>query len=179
VQEQRRARLTEELAQLTARLGPVVDPAAVFLPERETVMRPHLIAPLLEQGIFADYPSAARWLKANLRPTVQVSRLELPAAIALIHAAGGQATLAHPGYGVVEGWLDPERDLPALAALGLDAVEIEYPYALCSPHLFDLAREQDVIARLRAVAARCGLAETAGSDSHRREEFLTRWAVVR
>ncbi|MCS6801613.1 MAG: PHP domain-containing protein [Chloroflexota bacterium] len=179
VQALRRRRTEEELAQVNAQLNGVLRPEEVFVPPRETFMRPNLIQPLLDRGVFPTYESAARWFREQIRPTTTLARLSVPEAIALIHAAGGRAAIAHPAYGIREGWFDPERDLRAFAAAGLDAVETDYPYAACSPHLFDATAEQAVIARLRAVAADLGLGETSGSDSHRHADFLARWALAR
>ena len=70
-------------------------------------------------------------------------------AIAMVHAAGGLAILAHPGAGGTR-----ER-IEALAAVGLDGVEVKHPSH--SP--------QDV-ARLRACVEQLGLISSGGSDWH-------------
>lgn len=70
-------------------------------------------------------------------------------AIAMVHAAGGLAVLAHPGSGGTR-----ER-IEALVALGLDGVEVKHPSH--SP--------QDV-ARLRACVDQLGLIASGGSDWH-------------
>jgi predicted metal-dependent phosphoesterase TrpH len=69
--------------------------------------------------------------------------------VAIIHAAGGIASLAHPGV--------TRRDdlIPALAAAGLDAIEVRH-----SDH--DEATE----ARYRAVARARGMFASGGSDFH-------------
>jgi predicted metal-dependent phosphoesterase TrpH len=69
--------------------------------------------------------------------------------IRVVHEAGGVVSMAHPGV--------TKRDdlIPALAAAGLDALEVRH-----SDH--DEATE----ARYRTLAAELGLAATAGSDYH-------------
>ncbi|GIW08130.1 MAG: phosphatase [Dehalococcoidia bacterium] len=179
VQALRRTRTEEELAQLNERLNGVLAAEEVFVPPRETFMRPNLILPLLDRGIFSSYAAAARWFREHIRPTTTLVRPTVPEAIALIHAAGGRAAIAHPAYGMVEGWLNLESDLSAFAAAGLDAVETDYPYAVCSPHMFDTAGEAAAIDRIRTMAKAIGLAETVGSDGHRQAELRARWAIER
>ncbi len=179
IQALRRARTEEELTQVNERLDGILPHEEVFIAPRETFLRPNLILPLLDRGVFPSYRAAARWFREHIRPTTAVPRLSVPEAIALIHAAGGRAAIAHPAYGVVEGWLDLEADLRQFAEAGLDAVETDYPYALCSPDLFDAEREAAVIARVRAAATGLGLAETVGSDGHREAELRARWAIAR
>jgi len=69
--------------------------------------------------------------------------------IRVVHEAGGVVSMAHPGL--------TKRDdlIPAMAAAGLDALEVRH-----SDH--DAATE----ARYRALASALGLAATAGSDYH-------------
>ncbi len=70
-------------------------------------------------------------------------------AIALVHAAGGVASLAHPppAFG--------DDEFTELAALGLDALEARYPWGRSSPG-----------GRLREAAGRLGLLTSGGSDCH-------------
>lgn len=70
-------------------------------------------------------------------------------AIALVRAAGGVTSLAHPPSDLTE---DQFADL---RAAGLDALEVVYPWGRRSP-----------AARLRETAARLGLAVSGGSDCH-------------
>ncbi|MEN9938056.1 MAG: hypothetical protein RLZZ387_4635 [Chloroflexota bacterium] len=76
--------------------------------------------------------------------------------IAAAHAAGGLAVLAHPGRskGIYAIPADDD-DIAAMAAAGLDGVEVFYP-----------AHSEEQQARYRALAARHGLLITGGSDSH-------------
>ena len=85
-------------------------------------------------------------LARKVRPKVLVPIEE---AIRLVHAAGGVASLAHPPSDLTD------EQFEALRAAGLDAVEAVYPWGRNSPAV-----------RLRATAAKLGLAVSGGSDCH-------------
>jgi predicted metal-dependent phosphoesterase TrpH len=80
-----------------------------------------------------------------------VPKLLLPVeeAIRLVGEAGGVASLAHPSHDLTD------EDFHTLAALGLAALEVEYPWGRNSRSAY-----------LREVAARLGLVVTGGSDCH-------------
>lgn len=86
-------------------------------------------------------------------------------AIDATHAAGGMAVLAHPGaYPRV-------RDIGAvvgrLAALGLDGIEVRYPYAFNRGNFGASAAQVDaLIASFADLARTHGLLITGGSDYH-------------
>ncbi len=97
---------------LTPRLSPIaLEPVSV----RDTLMKPHLVHAMLAQGLFADYRAAAYWLGQNARVAVEVPRLPLDRAMAMVRAAGGEAVLAHPGYLVREGGVPLEPLVRELA----------------------------------------------------------------
>jgi 3',5'-nucleoside bisphosphate phosphatase len=112
--------------------------------------RPHVARALVADGWATDVRDAFdRYLGAGRPAFVAKEQLEMREAIAMVHAAGGLAVLAHPGPGGTR-----ER-IEALAALGLDGVEVKHPSH--SP--------QDV-ARLRACVDQLGLIPSGGSDWH-------------
>ncbi len=90
-----------------------------------------------------------RYLHDRSDVVVPKKRLPLGEALDLVRAAGGVAALAHPRYDVTR------EGLAELRALGLRAIEVEYPE-------FRPGR----IRELRAWAAGLGLAVTGGSDCH-------------
>ena len=73
----------------------------------------------------------------------------LDEAIALVHACGGIAVLAHPG-----GTGTADR-ISALAHVGLDGVEVLHP-----------SHSGEDRARLQALVQQFGLVPSGGSDSH-------------
>jgi len=171
VRAARTERARRELALVRERLGEhALGVADVFAPGRDTLMRPHFIRPLVARGLFATYQEGRDWFHA-LGPTgVAVPKPKVADATAMIHAAGGRAVLAHPGYYWKDGFPILER-LRALRALGLDGVELDYPYSSTSPELFvngdaELFRED-----LRAAGEALGLAFTRGSDAHTKADF--------
>jgi predicted metal-dependent phosphoesterase TrpH len=139
--------------------------ADIFLPGRQTFMKPHFIHPLLNKGLFPTYEAANAWYKREVRSGIEVRKPPLGEAIRHVHAAGGWAVLAHPAYYEKDG-VDAIARLGELVALGLDGVEVEYPYEVCSPGRFTRAQREEHAARLGEAAMRLGLRLTRGSDGH-------------
>ncbi|MCU0237431.1 MAG: PHP domain-containing protein [Acidobacteria bacterium] len=147
----------------------VVDSKKVFLPQRDTLMKPHLVHAMIGQGLFADYRQAAGWLSEIARVQVHVPKLPLADAIAMIRNAGGEAVLAHPGYMVKETDISLLSFLEQFIPCGLAGMEVDYPYFQekePGPPFPDPASEQAMVAELRALAERFHLKATRGSDAH-------------
>ena len=114
------------------------------------VGRPHVARALVADGWATDARDAFdRYLGAGKPAYVAKDQLGMASAIAIIHAAGGLAVLAHPGPAGTR-----ER-LTALAALGLDGVEVRHP-----------GHSPSDTNRLAALAAQLGLLMSGGSDWH-------------
>ena len=112
--------------------------------------RPHVARALIANGWAGDLRTAFdRYLGAGRPAYVAKDRLSLADAIGMVHRAGGVAVLAHPGAAAT-----PER-LKALAALGLDGVEVRHP-----------SHDEGEIARILALTERLGLVPSGGSDWH-------------
>src|SRR5439155_24890215 len=122
-----------------------------------SVGRPHVAGVLLGKGYVASIQEAFDVWLAKGRPAYLERDRLLPAeAIALAHASGAVAVLAHPtSLGFDAATL--EEFVAGLAADGLDGLECEY--GRYSP---------DLRAWLRSLAGRLGLAVTGGSDYHGR-----------
>ncbi len=86
--------------------------------------------------------------------------LKVEEAIALIHAAGGKAVLAHPG--VYKGVCNLEDALRRMAEAGLDGLEVFYPYGSEARG----GEADELIPRFAGLAERLGLFATGGSDYH-------------
>jgi predicted metal-dependent phosphoesterase TrpH len=142
----------------------------IFAAGRETLMKPHFIHPLLDKGLFPTYEEANAWYRENVKAGVTVPKPSLAQAIALVKGAGGSAVLAHPGYYEKAGVAMAKR-LADLAALGLDGVELDYPYHACSPHLFSVQDERVFLGAIRAAGELLGLRFTRGSDCHTPQDF--------
>ncbi|HET7697726.1 MAG TPA: PHP domain-containing protein [Vicinamibacterales bacterium] len=151
-QREDRLRRVHEIGARLAELGAPVDvgPIAADAARGRSVGRPQIADALIAAGHVGDRDEAfARFLQAGGPAFVPRRGASPEAVIALIHDAGGLASLAHPGV--------TRRDdlLPALAAAGLDALE-----AVHADH--DPASE----ARYRDLARTLGILVTGGSDFH-------------
>ncbi len=114
------------------------------------VGRPHVARALIAEGWATDARDAFdRYLGAGRPAYVAKEQLSMPDAIAMIHAAGGLAVLAHPGAGGTR-----ER-IEALRGLGLDGVEVKHP-----------SHSSGDTTRLRGLCEQFGLAPSGGSDWH-------------
>jgi predicted metal-dependent phosphoesterase TrpH len=114
------------------------------------VGRPHVARALVADGWATDLRDAFdRYLGAGRPAYVAKDQLSMRDAIAMIHAAGGLAVLAHPGQaGTLE-------RLQALKALGMDGVEVKHP-----------GHSPSDTARLRTLSEQLGLVPSGGSDWH-------------
>jgi len=171
VRAARHERARRELALVRERLGgSALAEEDVFVPGRDTPMRPHFIRPLVARGRFATYQHGREWFHANIRAGIAVPKPEMAEAIGMVHAAGGEAVLAHPGYYWKDGFPILE-ELAALRALGLDGVELDYPYASSSPELFVDGDAERFTAALREAGKALSLRFTRGSDAHGPADF--------
>ena len=149
--ERRRDRFRDYLAKLGDRGTPVPAERAAPMETRTASLGRRHVAGLLVACGFARSRNEAfgRFLFPLKGSILPKEKLPIADAIALVHAAGGVASLAHPPADLAD------EDLDRLAAAGLDAVESEYAWGRSSP-----------AGRLRRAAARLGLAVTGGSDCH-------------
>ncbi len=116
----------------------------------EALGRRHLAEMLVRARRVATVREAfARYLGDRCGVAVPKKRLPVAEALALVRAAGGVAAWAHPAYDCTR------EQLLELHALGLDAIEVEYP---------DVRRSRTL--ELRGWAKQLGLAITGGSDCH-------------
>lgn len=122
--------------------------------------RPHMAEALIEAGTAESIGEAfGTYLGNDGTAFVPMERVPAPVLIEAIHAAGGVASLAHPGR-------IRSSEIPAmvrrLATNGLDAIEVWYPYDEAPSEGY-----ADVSASDAAVLAdEHGLLRTGGSDCH-------------
>jgi hypothetical protein len=147
-----RLRRVEAMRDRLSRLGVPIDAAPVFDAARsgQTVGRPQIADALIAAGHVKTRDEAfARYLANGGAAHVPRAGVSPESVIEVIHAAGGLASLAHPGVA------RQDDCVRRLAAAGLDAIEAHHPEhdAALSAHYRDLARD------LRLLV-------TGGSDFH-------------
>ena len=137
-----------------AQLGLPIDIIPMVAKAREddgrSIGRPQIARAMVAAGYVADTRDAFdRWL-ATGRPAF-VPRAGAPPeeVIAILHGAGGLASLAHPGQTAVD------ARISAYSLAGLDAIEVYHP-----------DHDAASIARYRELASRLTLLMTGGSDFH-------------
>jgi len=154
---QRRARVArvETIGERLAALGMPVDIgpllASAHRDPSRSIGRPQLARAMVDAGYVADTREAFdRWLGSGAPAFVARSGPTPEDTIAIIHAAGGLASLAHPGADDVT-----PAQISALAASGLDAIEVFHS-------------DHDTVMRERyaALARDLRLLMTGGSDFH-------------
>src|SRR4029453_250935 len=149
----RARRMVERLRQLGA---PVELERVKELAGGGAIGRPHVARAMVEAGVVTDIDAAfgADWIGTGGRAYVAKDAVTPVEAVELIHGAGGVAVLAppsvHAGASAV-----PEPVIRAMAAAGLDGLEVDHP---------DQPPADRV--RWRALAAELGLETTGASDCH-------------
>lgn len=112
--------------------------------------RPHVARAMVETGWARDLRDAFdRYLGAGRPAFLEKKRLVLRDAIAMVHACGGLAILAHPGAGT------NKARLAALQLQGLDGAEVLHP-----------SHSQEDRRRLLEGVTALGMVPSGGSDSH-------------
>ncbi|MFI5763780.1 MULTISPECIES: PHP domain-containing protein [unclassified Streptomyces] len=121
-----------------------------------SVGRPHIAAALVELGVVRTVSDAftAEWLADGGRAYAEKHELDPFDAIRLVKAAGGVTVFAHPAA-LKRGTCVPESAVAALAAAGLDGIEVDH-----------MDHDDATRARLRGLAADLGLLTTGSSDYH-------------
>ena len=151
-QRDNRLRRVSEMGERLAALGCPVDIEPILAAARrgQTVGRPQVAAALVAAGhVHSRDEAFDRYLQQGAAGYVPRRGTSPAEVVAIIHEAGGVASLAHPGV--------TKRDhlIPPLAAAGLDALEASH-----GDH------DAETEARYRALAQELGLLVTGGSDYH-------------
>lgn len=148
-----RVRRVREIADRLAELGAPIDPEPLMkrgLEAGQSVGRPHVASALIAAGHVQTWDEAFDRYLGQGKPAFVPRRGAAPAVVvAVIRAAGGVASLAHPGLTGI----DPL--IPGLVEAGLGALEVRH-----SEH------DAETEARYREMARVLGLATTGGSDFH-------------
>lgn len=147
----RRVTRAEAIVERLGTLGVPLEMSAVLTAaDGGAVGRPHVARALVAGGHVRDNREAFdRYLAAGRPAYVDKERLEVAEGIALIHAAGGIAVMAHPAG-------DGRRErIEPLVALGLDGLEVRHP-----------SHSSEDAKRIKALADFFDLVPSGGSDWH-------------
>jgi 3',5'-nucleoside bisphosphate phosphatase len=149
----RARRMVERLRELGA---PVEFDRVVELAGGGAIGRPHVARAMVEAGVVDDVAAAFTpdWIGTGGRAYMAKDAVTPVEAVELIHGAGGVAVLAHPSVHAGAAAV-PEPVIRAMAAAGLDGLEVDHP-----------DQGPGDRARWRALAAELGLETTGASDCH-------------
>jgi predicted metal-dependent phosphoesterase TrpH len=147
--DDRARRIADSLA--AAGIPGAYDGAIAYVTSPRLVARTHFARFLVERGHAKDMKAVFRRYLTHGKPGyVAHAWATLPQAIAWIHAAGGQAVLAHPGrYELTATGM--RRLLSEFRDLGGDAIEV-----LSSSHTPAQCAQFATLARVFGLAASCG-----------------------
>lgn len=155
--EQRRARIArvEATGERLATLGMPIDLGPLLEDARRqtgrSVGRPQIARAMIAAGHVADTREAFdRWLGSGCPAFIPRPGPPPEAVIAILHAAGGAVSLAHPGLDAVSA-----ARIGALAAAGLDALEVYHP-----------DHDATLVDQYLRIARDLDLSVTGGSDFH-------------
>jgi len=150
IRRHRRERFREMIERLRGRGVSLDGEEQLVQGKPEALGRRHLAEMLVRARRVATVREAfARYLGDRGGVAVPKKRLPVAEALILVREAGGVAVWAHPAYDCTQ------EQLTELCALGLGAIEAEYP---------DVRRSRGL--ELRGWSGQLGLAVTGGSDCH-------------
>lgn len=149
--EKRRVRMGEMISKLAALGVPLTPEEIEVYSGGKTLGRPHVARALVARGFVSNVREAFDlWLADGKPAHVPRHRISVEEGIRLVRAAGGTATIAHPGLSKVE-----RGDIERMKGWGLSGVEVEH--ADQNPSVRD---------KYRRICAALDLVPTAGTDYH-------------
>lgn len=149
--DERRRRMEAMVQKLNAMGLPITMADVEAEAGSDNLCRPHLARALLKKGYCKDMQDAfERFIGDGAPAFVAQERLSAKDAIAIIHRAGGTASLAHPGVDGMERY-----HVGLLKDVGLDGIEI-----------FHSDHHPSIREKYLKIAAELDLVPTAGSDFH-------------
>jgi len=170
----RHERNEEMIEKLNATTGLSLDYDDMQAAARGSLGRPHVAGALVDAGLVDSIDAAfAEYLGTDSAAYVPMERQDYTAVIDAIHAAGGVASLAHPGR--IRSDAVPEL-VATLADAGLDAIEVAYPYGGESG---PATRNEVGVQTAAELAETHDLLATGGSDCHGPDSGKYRLGEVR
>jgi 3',5'-nucleoside bisphosphate phosphatase len=154
--EQRKERIdrveaiVERLAELKMPLNFKAQIEVARRPTGVSLARPHVARAMVAAGYAKTVQAAFDLWLAEGQPAFIERVGPSPADVAaIVHAAGGLLSMAHPGRTRID------EEIPGMVDAGLDALEV-----------FHSDHDAELVARYQAMAAELGLLMTGGTDFH-------------
>lgn len=182
IQSKRKKRALNYIEQINTHFKSEAICASNVLNAHESVLKPHLIHPLIDGGFIKNYKDGKNLLQ-GMNDT-EIDRISAKGAIELIHEAGGSAFLAHPGV-YDQSFDDVSELIVRLSHMGIDGIELYYPYSIAvhgRAEFLEAGADIKFSEKLKSLFP-C-LKYSQGSDSHSAEDICTRhsakgkWAVI-
>ncbi|MFB6307795.1 MAG: PHP domain-containing protein [Haloarculaceae archaeon] len=162
VRQYRHERNEQLVANLVDETGLDLDYETLEAEANGTLGRPHLAARLVEAGLVDSIGAAFdEYLAEEGSVYVEMERVPYPEVIETLQSAGAVVSLAHPGR-IRADATAVESMVADLAAVGLDAIEVWYPYGDSHSGGYAGLGVEDAA----ALAERHDLLSTGGSDCH-------------
>jgi predicted metal-dependent phosphoesterase TrpH len=179
IQASRKRRAREQADAINQFYGRTIVDLEAICARCQTFMNPHLIHAMIDEGLFDEhhpadrYKQAQKWMKQNIRVESVIEKPTAETMLRMIHRAGGIGVLAHPGYYIKDG-LDVPQMISDLKDMGMDGIEVRYPYFQDSSREFpSLEHEKEAIQTLHDLASRYELKETTGSYAHEIQQLFS------
>ena len=172
IQLQRIKRAQEYIKIVNSHFGKsALDESEVFPQGRKTILKPHILRPLIKKGFFENYKEAKKFI-ANTAE-LPLERIKAQAAIQMIHDAGGRAFLAHPGvYDFDRNYLT--EVIIVLKNAKMDGIEFYYPYFNMRDERY-ISQEQ-IDEFYKYLLPLCNDLEISqGGDAHSASDLLALW----
>ncbi|MFQ5771069.1 MAG: PHP domain-containing protein [bacterium] len=160
-----RIKRAQKIVHRLAKLGmPVSFEAVLKKAGPGTIGRPHIAELLVKDGYVYSFQEAFNKFIGDGKPAnVKKYKLDLERALAIVKAAGGICSVAHPGLQL------KDEDLLLLMKSGVHAIEVIHP-----------KHSEDQTCYYSELARSNGLLETGGSDFHggrKGEEVLGKFKI--
>jgi len=174
VNKQRKLRIAEQIEKINDFFKiRIVDEKEIFIEERDTYMKPHLILQMLKSEKFKDwkYGDVKNWLSENIKIKSEIVKPDAKDIVRMLKKSGGKVFIAHPGYYLFYKALDLDKLITELINVGLDGIELLYPYTDEGTEI-DRKNEIELIDKLKRYVKKYSLSISRGSDSHDKNRFL-------
>jgi len=151
----RRQRGVDMIARLRELDVNITEEAVMVKVGRGALGRPHIAQVLLDEGYVSYFGEAFdKYIGEGAPAYVDKYKMDPVEAVGHIHAAGGLAFVAHPGY-YIDGDVDAVDSFDDLLDKGFDGIEVLHPH-----------HNAEMVRRLTEIATSRDMLMSGGSDYH-------------